>query len=115
MKIEQLTWIPRIMAMIFIIFLLQFSFSIFTSPILFWLKVKGFFIYSFPALMFLITLIYSWKYPKIGGIIFMVLGVIFTAFFHTYSIITSFFIITLPALLIGGLFIYYSIKTRPIK
>jgi hypothetical protein len=115
MKIEHLKWIPRILAIMLVFFLLQFSFDIFRSPILFWLKIKGFFINSIPALLFLINLIYSWKYPKIGGIIFIMLGLIFTFSFHTYSIITSFFILTLPAILIGGLFIYYAIKIKPVK
>ena len=115
MKIVHLKWIPRILAILLVFFLLQFSFDIFRSPILFWLKIKGFFINSVPALLFLINLIYSWKYPKIGGIIFIVLGLIFITFFHTYSVITSFFIITLPACLIGGLFIYYSLKIKLAK
>jgi len=115
MKIEHLKWIPRILAIMFIFFLLQFSFDIFSQPILFWLKIKGFFIHSIPALLFLLSLIFSWKNPKLGGIMFILLGMIFTAHFHSYSVITSFFIIALPAFVTGGLFIYYSIKTKLAK
>jgi hypothetical protein len=55
-------------------------------------------------------LIVAWRFERVGGAIFVLLGFVFTFFFRTYREPVSFMIITVPVLLIGTLFIldYYT-------
>jgi hypothetical protein len=107
MKKKYYVWIPRILAIGFILFLLQFSFDVFSGPASWGEKIQGFFIHSIPAFLLLITLIYSWHYPRIGGASFIVLGLIFTFYFNTYRMMVSFLIISIPIFIIGILFIFF--------
>jgi len=58
-----------------------------------------------PNMLLIISLIIAWKKQKIGGTIFIILGIISIFFFKTYEDIIVFSIISLPILMIGILFL----------
>jgi len=95
---KTITWLPRILAMLFILFFLLFSFdeSIFSI---------GFLMHNIPTLILMAALAISWKKPFIGGIIYLAIAIITIFFFDTYEHILSFLLITLLPTIIGGLFI----------
>ena len=73
------TWTPRILAVLYIIFITIFSFdeSVFTLP---W------FVHIMPTLIFVLILIFTWRKPLSAAIIFLILGFGFTLIFKTYTI-----------------------------
>jgi len=89
--------IPRTLAIIYILFI-----SLFALDADFGL---GLLMHLLPTFFLIGALVLAWNKPFVGGIVFVILGIIFTIFFNTYES-AAFFIISLPLLVIGGLFTY---------
>ena len=105
-------WLPRSLAVFFIIFLSLFAQDVFDRGPL-GQALTGFFIHLIPSYLLLLALVLAWKKEKVGGIVFMLLGVVFTLFFRINEII-YFMTISYPVFLIGVLFLlhYYSSENR---
>jgi hypothetical protein len=69
-------WTPRILIILFILFLALFSFDIFGNDYTFWETVVGLFMHNLPSLALLVILIISWKHELVGAISFGFLGVL---------------------------------------
>ena len=98
-------WLPRALSIIFILFLGLFALDIFIpdQPLSYYLI--GLFMHLLPNLLLIALLAIAWKWEKIGGILFVPLGLIFTIFFNTYTSIPTFLFISFPVFLIGTLFL----------
>jgi hypothetical protein len=71
-------WFPRILAVIFILFLSLFSLDIFDMQLGFWGTILGLLMHNIPSLILLAALLISWKKHEIvGGIVFILAGVIY--------------------------------------
>lgn len=70
-------WTPRILAIIFIVFLALFSFDVFDSCNGFWNCSFGLFVHNLPSLVLLVFLLISWKYEIVGGIAFILGGLLY--------------------------------------
>jgi hypothetical protein len=103
-------WIPRIVSIIFILFLMLFSLDIFDGHYGFWGTIVGLFMHNIPALILLIVLIISWKHEVVGGTGFILAGLLYIILlctrphFELYMLSWS-LIIAGPAFLIGILFL----------
>ncbi|MBI4708607.1 MAG: hypothetical protein HY764_00125 [Candidatus Portnoybacteria bacterium] len=102
-------WTPRILSIIFILFLALFSLDVFESESGFWQIMLGLFIHNIPALALLAVLLISWKYEIVGGIAFILAGLIYIVLlmrnpFEWYMIAWALQIAG-PAFFIGILFI----------
>jgi len=103
-------WTPRILGIIFILFLMMFSLDIFQPGLTVWEITIGLFMHNLPALILLIFLIISWKHEIVGGIVFILAGLLYilllatSSHFEWYMLIWSLIIAT-PAFLIGILFL----------
>lgn len=89
--------IPKLVSILYIVFISLFALD---TPIL----SLGFLIHIIPSLILVIILIFSWKNGKIGATAFLICGIMFTFFFNTYRELISFPVVTLPLLVISGLF-----------
>lgn len=98
-------WIPRVLIIAFTAFISLFSFDAFSGndPILD--KLAGFLIHMLPSLVMILFLVLTWKRPAAAGVIFILLGVVFTFFFNTYEQAASFFTISLIPVLTGLMFL----------
>ena len=102
-------WTPRILGIIFILFLMMFSLDVFEPGLTVWQIIIGLFMHNLPALILLIFLIISWKYEIVGGIVFILVGLLYilllatSSNFEWYMLIWS-LTISGPAFLIGILF-----------
>ena len=77
-KISKLVyWTPRILSIIFIFFLALMSLDVFSSELSFWETVVGLFMHNIPALVLLVVLLISWKYEIVGGIAFILAGLLY--------------------------------------
>jgi hypothetical protein len=100
-----LYWLPRIISVLFIAFLLLFSFDIFSMNGSVGEKVKGLLISNIPVIALVIILLIAWAREYVGGILFAAAAIFFTFFFKTYENIESFMLISFPLLLVAFLFI----------
>ncbi len=113
MKAYRFLWIPKILALVFIVFLSLFALDVFSIEATFFQKLLGLLVHLIPSFILIIALTISWEKPIIGGIIFMVLAVVFSIFFGIYPIdLSKFLIIPFPPILIGILFVVFGIYAR---
>lgn len=106
-----LYWLPRVLGLLFIVFLSMFSFDVF-GEYHGWELLVAFIMHIIPSLVLIGVLVLAWKIPKWGGAAYIVLGIIFTIFFKTYTEIISFLLISSPLLIVGGLFYWESTKKK---
>jgi len=105
MKTHKLIWIPRVLAIVFIAFLLLFGLDVFSENAPFIKKLGGFFMQSIPSFILLLILFIFWKKPLISGFLFILFSIAFTLYFRTYGSLSTFLLLTLPVVLVGILFI----------
>lgn len=98
-------WIPRLIAIVFILFLMMFSFDVFAMEDTILEKVVGFIIHSLPSLLIIVILVLNWNNPFRSSLIFLILAVLFTLMFKTFRRIDTFIFISVPPLLVGLLFL----------
>jgi hypothetical protein len=102
-------WAPRILSIIFILFLALFSLDVFGEGYGFWGTALAFFMHNIPVFILIIVLAISWKYEIVGGIAFILAGLLYIGMlafeqpFQWYYLSWS-LIIAGPALLVGILF-----------
>jgi len=113
-------WTPRILSIAFICFLALFSLDVFSPGLTFWQIVVGLFMHNIPVFILLIVLLISWKHEIVGGIVFILAGVLYIAIllvvmlmnrFEWYGLFWSLQIAG-PAFLIGILFIIGWVRKR---
>jgi hypothetical protein len=106
-------WTPRILSILFIAFLAMFSLDIFGNGYGFWGTILGLFMHNIPVIILSIILWISWKSEIVGGIVFILAGLLYVGNilfkspgnqFEWYMLSYS-FIIAGPALFIGILFL----------
>jgi hypothetical protein len=67
MKRDWIYWTPRIVSIIFILFITLFSLDVFDSSYGFWSTVLAFLIHNIPSILLLVVLVITWKYEIVGG------------------------------------------------
>lgn len=107
-------WTPRVLSILFILFLMLFSLDIFDGNYGFWGTILGLFMHNLPALFLLVTLVISWKHEIVGGIVFILFGLLYFCL-SIYRVVMSTpiewymlswsLIITGPSFLVGILFL----------
>ncbi len=113
-------WTPRILSIIFICFLALFSLDVISPELSFWQIVVGLFMHNIPAFILSAVLLISWKREIVGGIVFIIAGILYVVITLMNMLRNSFewymvswnFIIAGPAFLIGILFIINWLKKR---
>jgi len=72
-----LYWTPRILSIIFLAFLFLMSLDVFGNGLSFWQTVLALFMHNVPALILLAVLLISWKYEIVGGVVFILAGILY--------------------------------------
>lgn len=70
-------WTPRILSILFILFLALFSLDVFGTGLNFWQTIGALFMHNIPSLILLAVLSISWKYEIVGGIVFILAGLLY--------------------------------------
>src|SRR3989339_1715441 len=87
---KSLYWTPRILSIVFIFFLALMSLDIFEGNYGFWGTIAGLFMHNIPAMILLIVLIISWQREIVGGIGFVLAGILYIAMILMNIITTGF-------------------------
>ncbi|MBN1618611.1 hypothetical protein JW887_04725 [Candidatus Dojkabacteria bacterium] len=72
-----LYWTPRILSILFLVFLFLMSLDVFDAELSLWEIVRAFFIHNIPAIVLLIILVISWKYEVVGAVAFFLAGLLY--------------------------------------
>lgn len=107
-------WAPRILSILFILFLMLFSLDVFDMKLGFWGTIVGLLMHNIPALILLAVLIISWKHEIVGGIAFILAGLLYITVLlvsilrippHQWFMLSWVLPISGPAFLTGILFL----------
>jgi len=113
-------WTPRILSIMFICFLALFSLDVISPGLSFWQIVVGLLVHNIPVFILLIVLLISWRHEIVGGIVFILAGLLYVVMTLMNALNNSFewymisWILTIagPAFLVGVLFIINWLKKR---
>ena len=112
-----LYWTPRVLSIIFILFIAMFSLDVFGNNYTFWETILGLFMNNIPTFVLIIFLIIAWKWEWVGAIGFILAGLLYvflTLFmneFQWYYLAWN-LQISVPAFIIGILWWMNWVKKR---
>ena len=102
-------WTPRILGVLLILFLAMFSLDVFEPGLTVSQIAIGLFMHNIPVLLLFIILIISWKHEIVGGVAFILAGLLYIGLTLTrvpwYLALSWSLIIAGPAFFIGILFL----------
>jgi hypothetical protein len=128
--IKFIYWIPRILCILAIGFILLLGSDAFDPKLSLQDQLIGFMMHSIPGFVLIILLVVAWKWELWGGILFMVIGLGFTPFifsinYHRLVMLHNtspigialgiVMAITFPFFLAGGLFVLSHFLRRKIS
>jgi len=120
-SIKLLHWTPRILCILAILFVSLFALDSFEEGKTIGQQLLAFAIHLIPSFVLILFLIIAWKWEKIGGIIFMLIGLGFSPwlFIRNYNMSQSIgnaalvvLSISIPFIIIGLLFIISFYKKK---
>ncbi|MBI4158686.1 hypothetical protein HY500_00320 [Candidatus Woesearchaeota archaeon] len=71
-------WTPRILSIVFLLFLAMLSLDVFESGLTVWQIAIGLLMHNIPVFILSLLLWISWKYEIVGGIVFILAGLLYT-------------------------------------
>ena len=99
-----LFWAPRVLGVLFAIFISLFALDVFMEGYGFWEMIIALFMHLIPTAIFLLVLVVAWRPERIGGFLFIALGVLYIALFWSPDRLPGYLIISGPLFLVGILF-----------
>lgn len=100
-----LYWTPRILTIVFILFLALFAFDVFEGEQSLIKKLTGFLIHLLPNFVLILLLILAWKREWIGAIAFTLAGIAYIVMVWGRFPFATYLIISGPLFLIAVLFL----------
>jgi len=112
-------WTPRLLSILFIIFLALMSLDVISPELSVGQIALGMLVHNIPTIIMLVILIISWKREVVGGIAFILAGlayIIFTtqANLPWYLVLSWSSTIAAPAIFIGILFLLNWFKKKKV-
>jgi hypothetical protein len=113
-SLKVLHWLPRVICILAILFVSMFALDAFSPNLTIWQQIGAFIIHLIPSFILLIVLLIAWKWERVGGILFIIIGLGLSpfVFFHNYRMNHSIWmslviisVITLPFVIVGILFL----------
>jgi hypothetical protein len=101
---KMLFWTPRILTIVFILFLGLFALDSFEGEQSMIKKIGGFFIHLIPNFVLIVVLIVAWKHEWVGTIAFTLVGIAYIIMFWGRFPVATYFTISGPLFLIAVLF-----------
>ena len=74
---QMLFWTPRILCILFAMFLSLFSFDVFNEGYGFWETIFALLMHLVPVYIVIIVLIVAWRWEWVGAIMFFILAVLY--------------------------------------
>ena len=99
-----LYWVPRILTILFAVFVSVFAMDVFGEGLPFWRLMLALLMHLIPTFVVLIALALAWRWEWIGGVAYVGLGVFYIWSFAGRFPLLTYVVIAGPLFLIGGLF-----------
>lgn len=99
-----LLWTPRVLGILLTCFVSLFAMDAFSSDHTLTADIPGLFMHMLPTLIVLVLLIVSWKKPLAGGILLILMSLIYS--FKSIDHLNWILVIGLPVFVLGALFIF---------
>ena len=106
-----LYWLPRILGILFAIFISIFALDTFGEGIPFLEAIVGFLIHLIPTYIVIAILLIAWKGGMAGGLLFILAGACYMVWMHNLHW-AAFLLIGGPPVLIGILFITAHLSSK---
>jgi len=103
---QMVTWIPRILCILFAVFISLFALDVFSEGYGFFETILALFMHLIPTWLVIIALVISWRREEVGGSLFILFSLLFLVMSRGEG-----WIISVPLFVVGGLFLsswYYS-------
>jgi hypothetical protein len=117
-----LFWTPRILSIVFIVFLSLFALDVFSEHLGFWRTVQGLAIHLIPSFVLILALILAWRWEWIGAAIYAAAGLIYVIWVASISRavppavrLNWALVIAGPAFIIAGLFLVNWLKHAELR
>jgi len=98
-------WTPRVICILFALFLVIFSFDVFEEAHGFWNLALALLMHNLPTIGLFVTLYFAWRREWIGAVIFTGLGVLYIVWAWGRFPLMNYFLIAGPLFLLGILFL----------
>ena len=112
---QLLFWSPRVLTILFALFLSLFALDVFEEGYGLWETVLALFMHLIPTWIVLIVLALSWRWEWIGAVLFVALALIYAYFAVGRGHPEWIAIISGPLLLIAGLFLVNWLYRKQIR
>ena len=99
-----LTWLPRILSMLFVLFISMFALDVFSEANSILQSILALLIHLVPTYIIVLTLIISWRREWIGAIVYTILGIAYIILAWGKFPISAYLAISGPLFIIGILF-----------
>ena len=103
---KTLYWTPRLLCLLFAIFISIFAFDVFEGHTGFWRTTLALFMHLTPTFVILIVLVISWRREWVGGILYIAIGVLAILRLWGNGPWWIYLILTGPLFLVGILFLF---------
>ncbi|MCJ7529743.1 MAG: hypothetical protein MUO64_01765 [Anaerolineales bacterium] len=100
-----LYWAPRILSILFAIFVGLFALDLFGAGYSFWETILALLIHLIPTFAILIVLAISWRWEWVGGVLFIFLAAFYLVRFGGQFPWSIYLVMSGPPFLVGILFI----------
>jgi len=114
MNKKLLFWTPRVISILFILFISLFAFDVFEGSDPWWMKAIGFLIHLLPSFALLIGLAIAWRWEWFGAVAYFGFSVWYLIFFNDQHWSALVLLGGLP-ILIGALWLVGWIKRDVIR
>jgi hypothetical protein len=101
-----LFWTPRILCILFAIFLCLFSLDVFGEGLGFWETILALLIHNIPVYIVVIILVIAWRWEWVGAILFNALAVFYVVWAWGRFPWSTYLVISSPLVLLGVLFLF---------
>lgn len=101
-----LFWTPRILCILFAVFLSVFALDVFGEGLGFWETVLALLIHLVPVYIVVIVLVVAWRWEWVGAILFTVLAVLYVVSAWGRFHWSAYVAISGPLVLLGVLFLF---------
>lgn len=109
-----LYWAPRVLGILIAIFVSLFALDVFMDGYNFLETVVALLMHLVPTYIVLIILFIAWRWERVGGFLFIALGVLYILLFWDPTEWPAYLMISGPLFLVGILFLlcgYYQVST----
>jgi hypothetical protein len=101
-----LFWTPRILCILFAMFLSLFASDVFGEGLSFWETILALLIHLVPVYIVIIILVIAWRWEWVGAILFTALAVLYVVWAWGRFDWSAYLAISGPLVLVGVLFLF---------